>query len=506
MKTILTAEQMKECDSRTISGIGISASVLMERAALAIADEAMKAPVFRTKEIKEIRVLAVCGPGNNGGDGAAAARILTLRGVQSEIFLPGSPARFSEEMQHQLSVCGRLKIRRVKKPRWEKYDILIDALFGTGLAREPAGEAASAIEKMNASEAFVISADVPSGIPVDGGSAPECAVHADVTVTMQFAKPGLLVYPTAGFAGKVVTADIGIVPFPSKPAILETEDSDLLRIPARDPSGNKGTFGKVLVVAGRKNMAGAAVFAGLSALRTGAGMVKILTPEENRKILQIRLPEAMLETYGDEPTEENIRASCKALDRALQWADVTVCGPGLKTDGISHALTERLLEKAVRPLVLDADALNCLQGRTNLLKACRGKVFVTPHPGEMSRLTGKTIREITDGMIPCAAAFAGRTKACCILKGARTVTALPDGRIFINTSGNDGMATAGSGDSLTGILAALLARGCDPEYAGALAVYLHGKAGDAAAEKHGKSGMKAGDLIDGIRSAIPKER
>jgi NAD(P)H-hydrate epimerase len=504
MKTILSAQRMKECDTHMIRDIGVPSMVLMERAALCIADEAMKAPVFSVRRKEDIRVLSVCGSGNNGGDGAAAARILTLRGIHTDLYLLGNPEHRTPEMKMQLETDSRLCIRTVRKPVWKNYDILIDALFGIGLNGSPKGESAAAVGQMAESGAFVISADIPSGISADDGAVLGCAVRADVTVTMQFMKRGLLLYPGAEYAGKIVTADIGIMPVPRKGDMLAPDAEDLKILSRRNPAGNKATFGKVLVVAGRRNMAGAAFFAAMAAMRTGAGMVKVLTAEENRKIIQTKIPEAMLETYGNTPAPENCAEALAGLKKSLRWADAVACGPGIGTDAIAKAMTEEILKSSSLPLVLDADALNCLEGDLSLLKKYRGKCIVTPHPGEMSRLIGESTQDVIRDRLATALSFAKQTKTCCVLKDARTFTAGPDGTVYLNTTGNDGMATAGSGDVLTGITAAVLARGTEFVRAAALAVCLHGRAGDIAAEKKGKPGLMASDIIDGIRTAIPE--
>ena len=545
MRWVMTAEEMRACDQATIASIGVPSPVLMERAALAIADEAEKAPVFSRKKKEDVHILCVCGTGNNGGDGAAAARILFLKGYSVSLLTLGNPDHLTPEMKLQLAACRKLSLRTEKRPAWKKTDIIIDALFGIGLSRAPEGAYAEVIRAINKSGAFVIAADIPSGIDSDSGRHFGEAVKADVTVTMQYEKRGLLLAEGAPFAGHIVRADIGIVPPGKQPVMAVPEEADLLRIPPRNPLGNKGTFGKVLVIAGRKNIGGASVFTGLAAMKTGAGMVRFLTAEENRVILQEKLPEAMLSTYPDEPLKENISLALTKLREALPWADVIACGPGLGTDELSHALVRAVISEAKVPLILDADALNCLQGETSLLKktSC---CILTPHPGEMSRLTGLPVREILADLPGTAASFAGKHHVTVLLKDARTVIASPDGRLFLNLFGNDGMATAGSGDVLTGITAALAARGTgksggetdaygnpcaskagrtvtagrgrtsvkksgrnagmDMACTAALAAALHGKAGDIAAARCGRSGLMASDIIMGIAEALPEGR
>lgn len=508
MRHIVTAAQMKARDQYTITEIGVPSSVLMERASLAIAEEALS--YFKASG-KHGRVLCVCGTGNNGGDGAACARILSMKGVEADLFLAGNEDHFTDEMQLQVSICRKLGIKEVHKSTFAGYDIIVDALFGIGLSRDVEGRYAEVIGRINASGAFVIAADIASGIHADTGRVMGCAVQADVTVTMQHLKPGMLLYPGADYSGRVVVAEIGIADLwntdPWKAAkdpeheegtpIYCLDERDIPSyIPKRIAAGNKGTFGKVLVIAGSKNMSGAAYFAALSSMRMGAGMVRVLTVESNREIIQRELPEALLSTYMNAVEAED------AVDKCLEWADVILMGPGIGTDSVAESIVKHVLEKSVLPLVLDADGLNCLYGNTLLLRNYRGMAFLTPHMGEMGRLVGSTISELKSDPVREAAHLATSCDVVCVLKDARTCTALPNGKVFINTSGNDGMATAGSGDVLAGILAGLLAQNCDVLAAAPLAVYIHGRAGDAAAEEGGRRNVIASDIIAHIKDVV----
>ena len=378
----------------------------------------------------------------------------------------------------------------------------MDALFGTGLAREVTGSARVLIEKINDSGAFVIAADMPSGISADTGAVCGCAVKADVTVTMECAKIGQLLYPGALYAGKTVIAEIGIyddvklrdsLPY----TVFSLTDDDTMKLlPPRNPAGNKGTFGKVLVIAGSKGMCGAALFAAEAALRSGAGMVKILTDEANRTIVQTALPEALLAVYKKKDELPDL------IRENLAWADAAAAGPGLGVSKRTRLIIETLLKECTLPLVIDADGLNVIGEDTELLEKHEGPLFITPHMGEMARLTGRTIADLKADPIGSALDYAGASDAQVLLKDARTVTARKDGTVYINASGNAGMATAGSGDVLTGILAGLLAQGTDPGCAGALAAFIHGRAGDKAKETMGESGMIASDIIRALPSII----
>lgn len=500
MKEIVTCQEMKALDRNTIEKMKVPSCVLMERAALKTAEEMEK--FFAERKEKE-RILCVCGSGNNGGDGAALARILFLHGFQAEIYMAGSQEHMTEETKRQLEIAGNYHVPIVNNPEWGEYTTIVDAIFGVGLTRPVEGRYAELIRRMNQTGAWKVAVDIPSGVNGDTGMEMGTAFHADLTVTFGFVKAGLCLYPGRLLAGRTAAADIGIYRKPGergKYFIMEKED--LAGLPARPPYGNKGTFGKVLAVAGSPGMCGAACFCGAAAFASGAGMVRIFTPEENRIPLQTLLPEAILTCEKGE----------EAMETAFRWCDVLIIGPGLGTSGGSAESAFWFLKKAFqekKPVILDADGLNLLSENPGWKPFLGGNVIVTPHMGEMSRLTGKSIEEIKKNRIEAAVSYAEETGTVCVLKDACTVTAGPDGEAFINLSGNSGMGVAGSGDVLCGVLAGMA---CmfrhSPEGTAsllkpaALGVFLHGKAGDRAAEKKGQYGMTAGDLIPEISYAL----
>ena len=501
MKHILTAAQMKARDEYTIREIGVPSAVLMERAALAIAEEVIS---LIREERRPVRVLCVCGSGNNGGDGVACARILHLKGIDASIHVAGNPEHFTADMTQQMEIAQKCGVPELKNPSFKDFDIVVDALFGNGLSRPVSGSYERTVERINAAReagARIVAADIPSGIHADNGQVMGCAVKADVTVTMQFLKAGLILNPGAMYAGRIVTAEIGILDKTAQPdeepPMFALEDADMVRLlPARIPAGNKGTFGKVLVAAGSADICGAAILAGEAALRAGAGMVKIVTHVNNRQAINTALPEALTTFY-----EDGDGAAAAVLD-SLDWADVVVAGPGIGTGGAAFAILKTLLGSCRLPLVLDADALNCLSAHVELLGDYRGPVFITPHVGEMSRLTSVSIPDIKGDLAGRARTMSEMWGITTVLKDARTCTALKDGTVFINTSGNDGMATAGSGDVLAGLLGGIIAQGGDISMAGPAAVYIHGRAGDAAAAARGRSGMTARDIAAHIGDVI----
>lgn len=503
---LVSAAEMKQYDRAAVGKYKIPALVLMERAALAAVQTLKEeAGGFHGK-----RLLAVCGGGNNGGDGLAMARILLEEGYDVDICILAPPDKRSEETKRQLQIleaCGQ-EILTIF-PEGE-YDIIIDALFGVGLSRNIEGNHADWIQRINESGAYVTAVDIPSGIHADSGACMGTAVRADLTVTFAFPKRGLFFFPGREYAGKVVCREIGITAkcFGTRPPSCFTYGKEMAELssellPERDAGGNKGTFGKLLVVAGSADMSGAALLCAESALRVGAGMVKVVTHESNRTALQTGLPEAMACFYGenDELTEE--------LRKAWRWADGIVAGPGMGTGETAERILAQLLKEAPRPLVLDADALNLLAGNSLLRELAQkrweafpGQPFIlTPHQGELARLTGEEIPQLKAEPVEYARALAKRLHCVIASKDAATVVLGEEEPFFLNTAGNSGMATAGSGDVLAGILGGLFVQKphVDPLEGTARGVFLHACAGDLARQRVGEHAMKAGDLIESLK-------
>ncbi|MCI8483991.1 MAG: NAD(P)H-hydrate dehydratase [Lachnospiraceae bacterium] len=497
MKILLDSRQMKQCDKNTIDYFGVPSLVLMERAALGVAEEIER----YFPEHKE-KVLCVCGQGNNGGDGLAIGRILWQRGYHVTIVMIPGKGRLSEETRTQAEILKRYGIEIWNDIPEGFFDVTVDALFGIGLTRELEGIYREVIEAMNQMPGMKIAVDLPSGIQADTGQVMGIGFRADLTVTFAFSKRGLLLYPGAEYAGRVLLKDIGIDEhsfLEENPQVYYMEPWDLKMVPFRRPYSNKGSYGKVLTVAGRKNMAGAAFLSGKASYVTGAGLVRLLTEEENRVILQQLLPEAVLTTY------EEKESLSEFLPEALNQADVIVAGPGLGMGERAELLIETILKQAEVPVILDADGLNVVAEHLEWLREAKGPVVVTPHLGEMERLTKKGIFEIQKELLQTAQEFALEYNVICVLKDARTITALPDGKIYVNVSGNNGMATAGSGDVLTGILAGLAAQGMELCQAAPVGVYLHGAAGDSQRRYKGTYGMTAQDLLTGIGEVLREQ-
>ena len=498
MKAVLNGKEMKEFDARSIKGYGIPSLVLMERAAMAVAEKAEK--ILEKEEAGT--VWSVCGFGNNGADGVAAARMLFLKGYDVKIVFPQRDGKGSEELEAQLNVVKRLGIpvmtaedlpdlvekkipaqpfRKAGERKRSCRGVILDAIFGIGLSRNVEGAYRKLIRWINGQEDMkVIAVDVPSGISSDNGSVMGDAVRADMTVTFGEKKLGQVLFPGRELCGHL--------------QMLDRED--LLRIPARMADSNKGTYGKVLVMAGAKNMAGASLLSARAAYRMGAGLVKVFTPEENRLIVQEKLPEAILATYDTKEAEKDPENFARKIARETEWADVIVLGPGIGMEDYARCMVENVLKDAYVPIILDADALNLAAEYRELTGYFTENIIVTPHMKEMSRLTGIQIEEMKENPVRTAREFADQYGVVCVLKDAATVIAGRDGKTFVNGSGTPAMAKGGSGDVLTGVIAGLVALGLEESDAAALGVYVHGLAGEAAEKHFGVHGVLAGEIAD----------
>lgn len=494
VRYLVTAEEMKKYDSNTIDRIGIPGMVLMERAALAALEY-----ILRRWEGGSALILA--GMGNNGGDGLALARLLSEKGWQAEVWCVGNQEKATGQWTSQRHILDSYPVKFSSIPEKNEYTIMVDALFGVGLSREITGGYARAVEEFQRIKGFKLALDIPSGVDSDTGKIWGTAMKTDATVTFGFMKRGLGLYPGCLQAGEVVTADIGITEksfFGMEPKTFTFTEEPAKLLPVRAGDGNKGTFGKILLVAGSVNMAGAAVLAAKASYRMGAGMVKVITPEENRVILQTTVPEALFGTQWE-------------LSDGLEWADVIVIGPGIgKSQSAANSLRQ-VLQYGKKPLVIDADGLNLLAENTelqHLLAAQEEKdrrTVLTPHVGELSRLTGVSVKELKQSLLHHGTELARRLHVIVTAKDARTFVCRESGSAYVNLCGNSGMATAGSGDVLAGITGVLLAQMDDAFTAAALAVYLHGKAGDKAASMKGERGCMAGDIVEALTEQISVE-
>jgi NAD(P)H-hydrate epimerase len=508
---VLTAAQMREADRKTIGEIGIPSAVLMENAGRQVV-AAMDAAFA---DLVDARVVILSGPGNNGGDGFVVARTLAQRGVDVDVYLIGDVADVQGDARINLQILGRLDLEVVEVRTagdWELHsahvtsaDLIVDALFGTGLHTPLSGIFETIVDDVNDADVPVVAIDLPSGLSADSADPIGPHILATMTVTLGAPKYPLVLPPAEALSGTMVVADIGIpveiiagLDGPYVDVLVRDEVRDL--VPDRDDDAHKGTFGHVLLVSGSRGKTGAAHLAAVGALRSGAGLVTVATPASCMPIVAALGPEYMTLPVAED--RDGAFAPAALIEILAATADVIAVGPGIGTGPGAVAVVDGLLDRAGGPLILDADALNVLAGRAQRLSAAARPVIITPHPGEMARLAGVTTADVQRDRIGVARAFAERYGVFVILKGHRTVIATPDGRVSINTTGNPGMSTGGSGDVLTGMLAAWLGQLQDAEHACQLAVYLHGAAGDLAADDHGQVAMIASDIVLHLADAV----
>lgn len=493
MKKLVSASEMASYDKYTIEEIKIPSLVLMERAALACVN--VITDLFDTNST----ICVVCGPGNNGADGVAIARILKSKGY-ANIFITviGDESKYTLELRKQIEIAKNLNISFISDFSDLKIDVIVDALFGIGLSRDPSGVFETAINKINSMSSKVLSVDIPSGICADTGKAYSSFVNADYTVTFQYIKKGLLLSQGYISKGELTVADIGIVSpkenttdFSDKNCYLYEEKDVKALLPDFPVNANKGSRGKVLVIAGSESIYGACYLSAKAALKTGCGMVKVYTHKNNIAAIQENLPEAMYSFYEGYCNND--------LARELPWADVILIGPGISTGNIAKSMVEYIMKNAQCPVVIDADAINILSQNLELIEnsANAYNMILTPHLKEMSRLCQISVSDIQDSMEETALAFRNRYGVNLILKNFTSFIVTENGSA-INTAGNQSMATAGSGDVLAGITASLVAQGCFIDDALPMAAYLHGKSGEKAAENIGMRHVTAEDIINNI--------
>ncbi len=509
---VLSAAQMREADRRTIEDIGIPSLVLMENAGRQVV-AAMEA--IHT-DLLDRQVAVLCGRGNNGGDGFVVARTLVQRGVDVSVFLIGQVADVRGDARVNLDILGRLGLTVVEVAdgqAWELHlsevrdcTLIVDAIFGTGLNAPVRGLIESVITDVNASGIPVVAIDLPSGLSADSCDLIGESIDAGTTVTLGAPKLPLVLPPAENRAGDIVIADIGI------PAdvidALEGPRVELLTragvrelITPRSPDSHKGDYGHVLLVAGSLGKTGAAHLSAMGALRAGAGLVTVATPADCLPIVAALAPEYM--TVPLRSAHDN-GLDVEAVDALIELArDVIAIGPGLGQAPGTRQFVKALVDRATAPLVVDADGLNAFSNDPDALTGREGRdVIITPHPGEMARLVGMSTDEVQANRLDIARNFAVQHHVYVVLKGHRTLIATPDEKVFINPTGNAGMATGGTGDVLTGMIAAWLGQLLDAEAACKLAVYLHGMAGDLADADESDVSLVASDVAAHVGDAI----
>jgi hydroxyethylthiazole kinase-like uncharacterized protein yjeF len=507
---VATAAQIAEIDRRAIQEFGIPWAALMDRAGKAVATAAISMLSARNSPL----VVVVCGKGNNGGDGLVAAQYLHRKGIRVEVILASPESEFSGEARRVLETArqGAVPMRDVSEGDTGRVlssaALIVDALFGTGFRGPVRGAASELIKAINRTGTPVLAVDIPSGVSADSGSADGAAIRAAATITMGLPKVGLLLFPGADLAGSIVVADIGYPGTLSNDSSVRTHliTSDMVRalLPVRRPDSHKGDYGRVLIVAGSVGYTGAAVLATRGALRSGAGLVTLAVPKSIYPSIAAHVVEGM-----PTPLPDSDGALAAGALRQLQVlsgrSDVAAVGPGLsQAPGVRRVVQGMLASK--KPIVLDADGLNVLGGRTKVLSKAAAPLVITPHPGELARLMDVSSEKIQGDRLNSARSAAKHFKCTVLLKGARTVVATPGGDAYIVPTGNAGMATGGMGDVLTGVIASLIGQGLDPTPAAYCGAYLHGLAADLIASERGMAGMLASEVADLLPVAIERVR
>lgn len=507
---LATAQQMRNIDREAEEVYNIPGILLMENAGIKVASH-----VFGEDSSCSKKICIICGKGNNGGDGFTAARHIYLKNKNVTVYLIGSCDRLkgdalvnytiADKMGIPIkSITGRDGLHELKNDV-KSSDIVVDALLGTGTRGMVSGLYMDVINIINEYSSYVISVDIPSGVDADSGQILGAGVKANMTVTFVLPKLGLFSYPGANLAGNVVVEDI------SAPADLADKQdihtwvlscNDIGRFfPMRDRNSNKGNFGRVFIVAGSMGMMGAAAMCTLSALRCGAGLVEVGVPSCIQSQLAPLVMESMVTPLCDKDGSIS-RLAEDDIIRSIEKSSSFAIGPGLSQGSDLLHILGRIIRESKVPGVIDADGLNLLSQNIDMLYSLNCPLVLTPHPGEMARLIKKDAAYVQNNRIECAREFSIKYKVVTVLKGAGTVIASPGGDVFVNATGNAGMAKGGSGDVLTGMIASLMAQGIDPFEAAKAAVYIHGLAGDISCRDKGEYGMKAGDIIENIPYAI----
>jgi hydroxyethylthiazole kinase-like uncharacterized protein yjeF len=521
---LLTADEMRRLDRATIEGGVVPGAELMERAGAGV----VAAMERRYGPPLGLRVLVLSGPGNNGGDGFVAARHLRAQGAAVSVGVLGPLERVRGDARVHLdrmraagldpvALEDEAGLARLIATR-DRWDFALDAVLGTGARGEPEGLAAAAVQALRELDergTGIVAVDLPTGVNADTGAIARRAVRADLTVTFGAPKRGHFLYPGRAFAGALEIVDIGLVDDDGDPAglpfTLATDEEIARLLPQRDPRAHKGTVGRVLIAGGAPGLTGAVTLAARAATRSGAGYVQCAVPEGLHDILEVKLTEEMTLPMPEGPGRTLAPAAAGAILARAAQVDTLVVGSGFSRDTGAAELARRLVAESPCPVLLDADGLNAFERHAGLLSAARAPFpatapqggarvarVLTPHLGEMSRLTGIAPAELEARRLDACREWAMRWGCVLVLKGAPTVVAEPDGRATVNPTGNPGMATAGMGDVLTGIVAALLAQGLAPYDAARAGVYAHGRGGDHCARAMGPVGFSAGDVVEAL--------
>jgi NAD(P)H-hydrate epimerase len=511
---IVTAAEMQEMDRQTITVFGIPGRVLMENAGRG-------ATWFLLEQFSELaqkRVGVLAGRGNNGGDGTVIARYLSQRGICVTVYLLAERSKVKGDAAANLKLLDPLGVPVIElpeenafrdhRPDLRREDLWIDAILGTGLTSTVRGYFKTVIEFVNSLDRPVFAVDIPSGLHADTGQPCGSCIRAAATATFGLAKTGHMIYPGAEYSGKLKVIDIGIprhvIEAVGPKQFLLTAQQLRTALKPRSPSAHKGHAGHVLVVAGSPGKTGAAAMTAMSAVRCGAGLVTLGIPAGLNTVIEAQVVEAMTQPLAETPAGVLGESALEDILVMLEGKTCLALGPGLGQAAQTRKLVHALIEASPVPMVVDADGLNLIAGATDILKRRGAAMILTPHPGEMARLSGRSVAQIQGDRIEAAREFACRHEVHLVLKGARTVIAHPDGSVFVNPTGNAGMASGGMGDVLTGAVAGFLAQGYTPETASHMGVYLHGAAADSLAEKWAPWGYLATEVMAALPGEIKK--
>lgn len=509
---IVTAEQMRSIDRKAITEYGIPGIVLMENAGIRtveLIEELLQSP-------SDKQVIILSGPGNNGGDGFVIARHLINSGVEVILFFRGTPDQLTDDARINYEILVKMEATIAPLQTEEDLnqftlalltgDLFVDALYGAGFKGSLNAFETQIASVVNWCKLPVVAVDIPSGVEADSGKVNREAIRADYTVTFGLPKMGLIMEPGRYYTGTLSVADISLPPALLKDSKLKVNlITDMLIKPFLKPridESHKGTYGHVLVIGGSVGLTGAVIMTSYAALRTGAGLVTAALPESLQPLVETALVEVMTLPLAENSQGAIALEALPAIENLLGISSVCVIGPGMSRYNEAQAVIRFVLERAGIPIVIDADGLNALQGDIGVLKDRQVPVILTPHPGEMARMTGKHIEEIQANRVSIAIEFAQEWGVTLVLKGNKTVIALPNGEAYINITGNAGMATAGSGDVLGGIISGLIAQGLNPPQAAITGVYLHGVTGDQVEMVKGQRGLIAGDLIQTLPEVL----
>lgn len=506
---VASVSEMRSMDKAAITDYGIPEMLLMENAGLAAYTVLEQELGVRDKSF-----LIFCGPGNNGGDGFVLARKIHSGGGSAKVFILGDMKKFTGSAGANLDIIRKMAVdvSEVSSAKTVRKDIvhcdcIIDAIFGTGLARKVEGLQKEVIEAVNDSGKAVFSLDIPSGINGDTGHAMGCAVHADLTVTFGLPKTGNLLMPGYGHCGTLFVTNISFPPELYLSSEINVETNDPPMLPPRNPEGHKGDFGKALFISGARNYYGAPYFAAMSFMKAGGGYARLAAPAGVTPFIAAKGSEIVFIPQEETPGGSISLSNKKQLLELAAKMDIVVLGPGLSLNEETASLVRELAVKiTTRPLLIDGDGISAVCEDLSIIRKRKAPTILTPHLEEMSRITGKPIAAIEENRIEILRSACADLSAIIVMKGAHTLIGYPDGRIFINMSGNPGMATAGSGDVLTGTISAMYGLGLTLEDAVRTGVFIHGASGDLAADEKGEDGMTAQDILDYLPQTMMLKR